>query len=130
MENRREFKPRTNLTQVELRQDDDFEEEYNQNKQLYIMYAHLDSFDSNIKVGGKVKSGDIIGKTGVSGVKGGTHAPHLHFEVKTRSSVKKDDMGRCNPSLFVDFKDYTQQSEVERKRQKDARDKEKKARSK
>ncbi|MCG7497707.1 peptidoglycan DD-metalloendopeptidase family protein [Vibrio sp. Of7-15] len=129
-ENRREYKPRTNLTKVELKQYDDFEKEYNKSKQLYLMYAHLDSIDSNIKVGSKVKSGDIIGKTGVSGISDGTHAPHLHFEVRTKKVIKRNDMGRCNPSLFVKFKDYSQQSEDERKQQKDARDKEAKARKK
>ncbi|MBP3140619.1 peptidoglycan DD-metalloendopeptidase family protein [Aliivibrio fischeri] len=129
-ENRREYKSRTNLTKVELKQYDDFEKEYSKNKQLYLMYAHLDSFDSNIKKGVKVKSGDVIAKTGMSGIMNGTHAPHLHFEVKTKSTFYSGDMGRCNPSLFVDFKDYTQQSEAERKQQKNERDKQHKTRNK
>ena len=122
MENRREFKPRTNLTQVELKQYDDFEREYNKSKQLYLMYAHLDSIDKNIKKGTKVKSGDIIAKTGTSGIENDTHAPHLHFEIKTKKTVKKGDMGRCNPSLFVNFKDHSQQSEEQIQEQKDERD--------
>ncbi|MCG7497313.1 peptidoglycan DD-metalloendopeptidase family protein [Vibrio sp. Of7-15] len=127
-ENRKEFSARKNLTDVELEQYDTFESEYKKNKQLYLMYAHLSSVESKLKVGSSVKVGEIIAKTGVSGIKetgvikAGTCAPHLHFEVRTKASIPKSDMGRCNPSLFVNFKDYSQQSEAERKQQKDERD--------
>lgn len=46
------------------------------NKTLQTRYAHLSSI--NVKVGDKVKEGDIIGYTGASG---NVFGAHLHFEV-------------------------------------------------
>jgi hypothetical protein len=43
---------------------------------LFSMYAHLSSFD--IKDGQEVKKGDVIGRTGTTGLAGGDH---LHFSM-------------------------------------------------
>lgn len=47
-------------------------------------YAHLSNFADNLRVGKKVKRGDLIGYTGNTGL---TEGPHLHYEVleKNRS---------------------------------------------
>ncbi|TVR63710.1 MAG: M23 family metallopeptidase [Gemmatimonadales bacterium] len=41
-------------------------------------YAHLNSFDSSIRVGGRVRQGQIIGTVGMTGTATG---PHLHYEM-------------------------------------------------
>ncbi len=45
------------------------------------LYAHLHSFDSDIKKGASVRQGDTIGTVGSTGWATG---PHLHYEVKIR----------------------------------------------
>ena len=42
-------------------------------------YAHLHRFSKNLKLGGKVKQGDIIGYVGATGRATG---PHLHFALR------------------------------------------------
>ena len=46
----------------------------------YIRYAHLS--EVKVKVGDEVKAGQVIAKTGTTGNASGTHAPHLHFEIR------------------------------------------------
>jgi murein DD-endopeptidase MepM/ murein hydrolase activator NlpD len=58
------------------------------------VYAHLDAF--NVKVGQKVKRGDIIGFVGNTGL---STAPHLHYEVLLNSRY-------VNPALYY-FNDLT-----------------------
>ena len=41
-------------------------------------YAHLNSFDSSVRVGGRVRQGQIIGTVGMTGTATG---PHLHYEM-------------------------------------------------
>lgn len=43
---------------------------------LKTLYAHLSSIDKKIKIGSYVKQGQIIGKSGNTGISSG---PHLHF---------------------------------------------------
>lgn len=60
------------------------------------LYAHLNTF--NVKVGQKVKRGEIIGYVGNSG---GSTAPHLHYEVHRNGSA-------VNPQHYY-FRDLTPQ---------------------
>lgn len=69
------------------------------------IYAHMSKF--NVKVGQKVKRGDIIGFVGTTGISTG---PHLHYEV-----VKKGQ--KVNPQLYyfqedLDADDYERMIEI------------------
>jgi murein DD-endopeptidase MepM/ murein hydrolase activator NlpD len=46
---------------------------------LQTLYAHLDSINPKIRIGKKVKKGDILGDVGRTGT---ATAPHLHFETR------------------------------------------------
>ena len=71
----------------------------NQNDEMYSLYAHLNSineikiFDTNLnayrslKVGDKVKAGDVIAKSGNSGHSTGSH---LHFGMYQKIPIKND----------------------------------------
>ena len=48
------------------------------NSTYETVYAHMKSFAKGIKVGKKVRQGDIIGYVGSTGMSTG---PHLHYEV-------------------------------------------------
>lgn len=72
------------------------------------------------KKGDIVKSGDIIAKSGVSGIVGGTCAPHLHFEIfSIGNAIGKDLKYRINPGFFINFKNFNTMSEEERNLQQD-----------
>ncbi|HUW92778.1 MAG TPA: M23 family metallopeptidase [Bacteroidales bacterium] len=58
------------------------------------VYAHLDGF--NVKVGQKVKRGDVIGFVGNTGL---STAPHLHYEVKVNGR-------NVDPAMYY-FNDLT-----------------------
>jgi murein DD-endopeptidase MepM/ murein hydrolase activator NlpD len=58
------------------------------------VYAHLDGF--NVRVGQKVKRGDVIGYVGSTGL---STAPHLHYEVLVNG-------GHVDPALYY-FNDLT-----------------------
>ena len=45
---------------------------------VYTRYAHLESFSTGIRVGEKVKSGEVMGRMGNSGR---VRAVHLHYEI-------------------------------------------------
>ena len=69
------------------------------------IYAHMSKF--NVKVGQKVKRGDVIGYVGSTGISTG---PHLHYEV-----VKKGQ--KVNPQLYyfqedLDPDDYERMIEI------------------
>ena len=57
-------------------------------KGLYAFYAHLQRGSVRVKVGDKVKRGQLLGKLGNSG---NTSAPHLHFHVMKGQSVLGSD---------------------------------------
>ena len=48
-------------------------------QRVISLYAHLSKFAKNLKVGDKVKQGEVIGYIGQSGRATG---PHLHYEIK------------------------------------------------
>ena len=62
----------------------------------YAILAH--GSKSFVKIGDKVKAGQVIGK---SGAEGNVSGPHLHFEVQTsRFWSKTDDI---NPQFVIDW---------------------------
>ena len=67
------------------------------NKSLQTVYASLDE-NVNVKVGDKVKTGDIIGKVSASAKSESNDGPHLHFEVLV-DNVKTD------PNLYLNLGD-------------------------
>lgn len=76
-------------------------------KKLYALYGHLDSIDSEIKSGGEVKKGQLLGKIGNSGYGcqnywrvgedgcNKTNPPdgHLHLEIKTAPILENPEGG-------------------------------------
>lgn len=72
------------------------------------LYGHLSRY--LVTVGQKVKAGDLIGYSGITGVTGG---PHLHFEIRLcrsydsnfweRSAIDNKVFMRCiDPAIFMD----------------------------
>lgn len=67
-------------------------------------YYHLDSY--NVKIGDKVKKGQVIGKIGGSGLKIDSWGKHLHFEVhvkKTPETLKffKEQLKLNKPGHYI-----------------------------
>jgi len=60
---------------------------------IYVLYGHLSRV--KVQVGQKVKTGEVIGLVGMSGVAEG---PHLHMEVRYG---KNDYASTVNPELWV-----------------------------
>ena len=64
---------------------------------IKTLYAHLEKYNSNSKVGNKIRQGEIIGYVGDSGRATG---PHLHFEFwqgKTRTDPVKVKLPSAKP---------------------------------
>ncbi len=62
----------------------------------YLFYAHLSEILVEQDI--EVKAGDIIARTGVSGIVGGTCGPHLHFEIRDKYGNK------VNPGYYIKYK--------------------------
>ena len=93
---RRDYAP-TYKDKGEKKQGEGFDENSNH---IYLVYYHL----SYILVKkGRVYAGQVIGYSGISGIRDGTCGPHLHFEI--RSERKCGDLTkRCNPAYYVYYK--------------------------
>ncbi len=72
-----------------------------QGETIYSFYAHMALID--VKVGDKVKQGDVIGLEGGDPITdpnpGRTTVHHLHFEVRTGSGYRNN----VNPRLYLEF---------------------------
>ncbi len=84
---------------------------------FYLRYAHLG--DILVKKGDKVKTGDVIAKSGISGVIDGTKDPHLHFNIY--SDVKSNTY-LVNPAYYVYWKEIGDLTKADKKTQKDRMD--------
>jgi murein DD-endopeptidase MepM/ murein hydrolase activator NlpD len=75
------------------------------------VYGHLNGYAKGIRVGKKVKQGQVIGYVGSTGLATG---PHLHYEFRVdgvhRNSltVKLPEANPVHPSYLDDFKENTQ----------------------
>ncbi|MFC5046168.1 M23 family metallopeptidase [Aquimarina hainanensis] len=88
---------------------------FDENSKTFLLrYAHLE--DILVKKGQFVKAGDIIGKSGVSGIAIGTHDPHLHFNIY--SSIKAEKY-LVNPAYYVYWKEINDLTEADKKIQED-----------
>ncbi|WP_410529798.1 M23 family metallopeptidase [Tamlana sp. I1] len=85
---------------------------------FYLRYAHLE--DILVKKGDNIKVGDVIGKSGVSGIALGTHDPHLHFNIY---STKKQENYLVNPAYYVNWKELEDLTESDKKIQLDRKNK-------
>ncbi len=89
---------------------------FDENGTIYLTFWHLSKNDF-FREGDEVKYDDVIGLTGVSGHNGNhftTRNPHLHFEVSNVGSAAGLN-GKCNPSVYFNFKteDELSQKEIE-----------------
>ena len=73
------------------------------NSDYKTAYAHLDRYAKNIRVGTKVKQGDIIGYVGSTGRSTG---PHLHYEIIFRNKQVNPLKVRMPKELKLDNEDY------------------------
>jgi murein DD-endopeptidase MepM/ murein hydrolase activator NlpD len=64
-----------------------------QGKRLYTVYAHME--EVLVNVGQEVKTGDVVGKVGTTGL---TTGPHLHFEVRMEQNSY---FATYNPELWL-----------------------------
>ncbi len=62
-------------------------------QELYTVYAHMEEVD--VVVGQRVKTGDVVGHVGDTGM---TTGPHLHFEVRLGAN---DFWKTRNPELWI-----------------------------
>ncbi|OCG19301.1 MULTISPECIES: M23 family metallopeptidase [unclassified Gilliamella] len=96
---------------------------------FFLRYCHLSDKHADLKVGDKVKSGDLIGYTGDTGNAKGLCNPHLHFEIAMKKNgnrthtgnLQKDRLAyKINPAFFVNLqtKDEAKQTKVKERREK------------
>ncbi|TPN85421.1 PAAR-like protein [Aquimarina algicola] len=74
---------------------------FNYDGNIFLRYAHLQ--EASVNAGDIVKSGDVIGLSGVSGNASGTRAPHLHFEIANMAR-SRGLANKINPAFFVNHK--------------------------
>ena len=78
---------------------------------ITTLYAHLSKFNRQVKLGSRVKQGDIIGYVGQSGLATG---PHLHYEYRKNGvhmnprTVKLPDAAPIDAALKDDFLEKAQ----------------------
>lgn len=71
---------------------------------FYLLYAHLK--ERKVKIGEVIEAGDLIGLSGTSGYNGNpftTCNPHVHFEI-INVPKKKGLNQKCNPGVYLDYK--------------------------
>ena len=78
----------------------------------YIRYAHLS--EVKVKIGDKVKAGQVIAKTGTTGNASGTHAPHLHFEIAFEMRGR-GLMNRVDPEMYFKIKNGNKLTKEEKR---------------
>jgi murein DD-endopeptidase MepM/ murein hydrolase activator NlpD len=66
-------------------------------------YAHMSSFAQNLKVGGNVTRGQLIGKVGTSGLSSG---PHLHYELIKNGKFTNPLTSNLKLPQNINKKDY------------------------
>ncbi len=114
-----EFKNRRRNYEKAFKTDLDKKASFDKDSNIFLLrYNHLE--DILVKKGEKVKAGDVIGKTGISGIiKYGTHDPHLHFNIY--STAKKQKF-LVNPAYYVYWKEIGDLTIEDKKIQKDRKD--------
>jgi murein DD-endopeptidase MepM/ murein hydrolase activator NlpD len=68
----------------------------------FTLYGHLSKVNNGIKVGTKIDNGQVIGKSGNTGISTG---PHLHFEIIKANSLAGvfNKANKINPLTFYDL---------------------------
>lgn len=62
----------------------------------YSLYGHIRQGSSRVKIGQRVKRGDVVAAIGASG---SSMFPHLHYELQTGIDTNSEGL----PSTFHDF---------------------------
>ena len=105
---------------------------------FYLRYCHLSDKRADLKVGNKVKSGDLIGYTGDTGNAKGLCNPHLHFEIAMKKNgnrtytknTQNDRLAyKINPAFFVNLQSIVEAEQTKVKNRR-IQEKEKEAKAK
>lgn len=79
----------------------------------YYYYAHLDSYEQNIKKGMEIVAGDTLGYMGNTGYgeegTKGKFEVHLHMGIEVETSLTKDELW-INPYPFLSLIENKQKS--------------------
>ena len=110
--NPQELKNRRRVYTKTYSSDLDNKSSFNKNDNIFFLrYAHLS--DILVKKGQTVIAGEIIGKSGVSGIALGTHDPHLHFNIGSTKIKNKNYL--VNPAYYVYWKEINDLTEEDKK---------------
>ncbi len=74
---------------------------FNFDGKIYLFYFHLSEF--KVKKGQKVKAGDTIGLSGVTGNAHKTRSPHLHLEILNVYNRPGGLTNKHNPAFLINF---------------------------